>query len=179
VLVKITLLGHLGQVFGKEWSLSVRSPVEAIRAIAAQSPGFVDYLNTEQAYEVIVDNGDDFVLDSRIQQSMTICPHIAGSGAVGRIILGVALLGASLLIPGAILGVSSTTIGLFGASMILGGITQLLSPQEQNDSEGKESFLYDASGVSRAVQGAPVPLLYGDRIFAPVPISVVVDNAPG
>jgi predicted phage tail protein len=179
MLIKISLLGQLGQLFGKTWNLDVQTPAEAIRAIAVQTPGFADYLNTNQEYEVIVDDGDDFVLESQINRTISFCPYIAGSGAVGRIILGVALIGASLLIPGGILGVASTTIGLFGASMILGGITQLLSPQEQNDSEGKESFLYDASGVSRAVQGAPVPLLYGERIFAPVPISVVVDNAPG
>jgi predicted phage tail protein len=178
MLIDVKLLGHLGQTFGESWQLDIQTPVEAIRAIAAQSIGFVEHLNTRQAYEIVVDGDDNFDLNSRVSSSITICPYVGGSGAVGRIILGVALIGASLLIPGAILGVSSTTVGLFGVSMILGGITELLSPQE-SQSESENSYLYDASGVSRAVQGAPVPILFGERIISPVPISVLVDNVPG
>lgn len=173
-MVDIYLMGALGDLFGTYWRLDVRSPVEAIRAINAQVDGFANYLNSNQLFEIIVDDrGDDFNLESGITESMTICPTIAGAGAVGRILTGVALIGASLIFPGAILGISSATIGLFGASMIFGGVVELLS--EQKESNG-ESFLFDASGVSRAVQGAPVPILFGTRIISPIPISVLVEN---
>jgi predicted phage tail protein len=174
-MINVCLMGALGDLFGANWRLDVRSPVDAIRAINAQVEGFANYLNSNQLYEIIVDDrGDDFSLESSIAESMTICPTIAGAGgAVGRILTGAALLGASLIFPGAILGISSATIGLFGASMILGGVVELLS--EQKESNG-ESFLFDASGVSRAIQGAPVPILFGTRIISPIPISVLVEN---
>jgi predicted phage tail protein len=173
-MVDVYLMGALGDLFGSNWRLDVRSPVEAIRAINAQVDGFANYLNSNQLYEIIVDDrGGDFSLECAIVESMTICPTIAGAGALGRILMGVVLLGASLIFPGAILGISSATIGLFGASMIFGGVVELLSPQE---SGGAESFLFDASGVSRAIQGAPVPILFGTRIISPIPISVLVEN---
>lgn len=174
-MINVCLMGALGDLFGTNWRLDVRSPVEAIRAINAQVDGFANYLNSNQLYEIIVDDrGDNFSLESSIVESITICPTIAGAGGtLGRIITGVALLGASLIFPGAILGLSSATIGLFGASMILGGVVELLS--EQKESKG-ESFLFDASGISRAVQGAPVPILFGTRVISPIPISILVEN---
>jgi predicted phage tail protein len=174
-MVDVYLMGRLGELFGNHWRLDIITPTEAIRAINAQSIGFANYLNSTQEYELVVDDrGNDFDLNCYIDRSMTICPIIAGAGgAIGRIIVGAALLGASLVFPGAILGVSSGMIGLYGASMILGGVVQLLSDQNENS---EESFLFDASGVSRAVQGAPVPVLFGERIISPVPISVAVDN---
>ncbi len=173
-MVNVCLMGALGELFGKSWRLDVRSPVDAIRAINAQSDGFANYLKSNQLYELIIDDrGNDFTLECQIVESMTICPTISGAGAVGRILTGVALVGASLIFPGAILGISSATIGLFGASMIFGGVVELLS--EQKESNG-ESFLFDASGVSRAIQGAPVPILFGTRIISPIPISVLVEN---
>lgn len=177
-MINVCLMGVLGDLFGRSWRLDVRSPVEAIRAINAQVDGFANYLNSNQLFEVILDDrGDDFSLECRIVESLTICPTIAGaggaSGVIGRILAGVALVGASLIFPGAILGISSATIGLFGASMIFGGVVELLSPQESGSGE---SFLFDASGVSRGVQGAPVPILLGTRIISPIPISVLVEN---
>lgn len=174
-MINICLMGALGQLFGESWRLDVRSPVEAIRAINAQVDGFANYLNSNQLYEIIVDDrGDDFSLESGIAESMTICPTIAGAGGTwGRILTGAALLGASFFLPGSVLGISSATIGLFGASMILGGVVELLSEQKQGN---QESFLFDASGVSRAIQGAPVPILFGTRIISPIPISVLAEN---
>lgn len=173
-MVNVYLFGQLGELFGREWKLNVRSPDEAIRAIAAQIDGFVEYLNSNQEYVLDVD-GQGSITEPCAQAIdwISIAPYIAGSGAEGRILTGAALLGASLIFPGAILGFSSATIGLFGASMIFGGVLELLS--EQNESNG-ESFLFDASGVSRAVQGAPVPVLFGTRLISPIPISVLVDN---
>lgn len=174
-MIKVFLLGELGKLFGEEWELFVRTPIEAIRAIHAQVEGFANHLNSTQSYELIVDDlGSDFRLDSHVRESVTITPVIAGAGGTtGRILMGAALLGASLIFPGAILGVSSATIGLFGASMIFGGIIELLSDQKDGS---QESFLFDASGVSRAQQGSPVPILFGERLINPIPISVRVDN---
>jgi predicted phage tail protein len=173
-MVSIYLLGKLGELFGNEWKLDISTPVEAIRAINAQIDGFANYLNNNQEYELIVDDcGNDFNLNCQAIESITICPHISGASAVGRILTGAALLGASLIFPGSILGLSSATIGLFGASMIFGGVVELLSEQTNNSTD---SYLFDASGVARAVQGAPVPVLFGERIISPIPISVLVDN---
>ncbi|MFM2303504.1 MAG: Synechococcus phage [Cyanobacteriota bacterium] len=174
-MVTVLLLGQLGELFGHEWNLDIRSPIEAIRAISCQSEGFTNYINSTQQYELIVDRkGAEFDLNCQILESITIAPYIQGAGdAGGRILTGVALLGASLIFPGALLGISSATIGLFGASMILGGIVELLSDQKDGS---QESFLFDASGVSRAVQGAPIPILFGERFISPIPISVAVDN---
>lgn len=179
-MIIIRLFGHLKK-FGN-FELNIRNAAEALRAIDTLIGGdlFKQAIDTEYPYEIIVDGGRKIGGDNpadlallKIDKTLDICPVVGGAGAVGRIILGVVLVGISFFMPAALLGLSSTTVGLFGASLIIGGIMNLLSPQQQQTYNGNN---FDASSVNRAVQGQPVPLLFGKRYIQPIPISVWVTN---
>lgn len=179
-VIIIRLFGHLKKFGG--FKLDVRNAAEALRAINTLigSDKFKQAIDTEYPYEIIVDGGRkiggnnpaDLALLT-IEKTLDICPVVGGAGAIGRIILGVVLVGISFFMPAALLGLSSTTIGLFGASLIIGGIMNLLSPQQEQTYNGNN---FDASSVNRAIQGQPVPILFGRRYIQPVPISVWVTN---
>lgn len=170
-LTKIRLMGALAQ-FGEEWDLWISTPAEAVRAIGCQCAEFVRFLATahEQgiAFQIVADDPDGMDQDDLLMPfqsvELTIMPVIQGAGGFGKILLGIALIGVAFLVPGGILGLSSTTIGLIGASLVLSGISQLLTPtpKKPDENEQQGSFLFDQ--VSRTTeQGKPVPILIGRR----------------
>ncbi|XHX80932.1 MAG: hypothetical protein RBJ76_13660 [Stenomitos frigidus ULC029] len=184
-MATIKLLGELGQRFGREWQLEIQSPAEAIRAIACQCPGFTQYLyNCSEAnisFRVVTTDPiglDEEQLEQPLGgQRLVIAPQISGSGNFGKILLGVALIGAAFLIPGGVLGLSATTIGLLGGALVLQGIAGILTSTPKTpkkESEKTESFLFSSTDAV-GKQGQPVPILYGRfRVSNLVPISTGV-----
>jgi predicted phage tail protein len=115
---------------------------------------------------------------------------VAGAGAVGRILLGVAIIAFAIvtagagLVAGLGLGFGASTaisIGLVGASLVFGGVAQLLTPtptvpqgaNTQDDPRKSYSFS-GIQNVSRA--GVPVPICYGETIVGSIVISAGVDT---
>jgi predicted phage tail protein len=108
---------------------------------------------------------------------------VAGAGAVGRIIVGIALVAFSLLLPGVgavIGGALMTKIGLLGGALILTGIAELLTPtpsaSQGADSEGDPRKSYSFSGVQNTSRaGVPVPVVYGETLVGSVVVSAGID----
>jgi predicted phage tail protein len=107
-------------------------------------------------------------------------PVVAGAGAVGRIIVGIALVAFSLLLPGVgavIGGALMTKIGLIGGALILTGIAELLTPTptiSQDEADPRKSFSFSGiQNVSRA--GVPVPVVYGETLVGSVVVSAGID----
>ena len=133
----------------------------------------------EQFYEVRGD-GEPLELELLpvpVAGTITITPVVSGAGATGRIIAGVALIGLSF-VPGlSLFGVAlaSPIMGI-GASLVLGGVAQLLTPTPKID-EGikgnpKVGASYVFSGVTNTSrQGVPVTACYGEPIVGSVVIS--------
>lgn len=175
----VKLLGELGELFGEIWDLEVRTPVQALQLIGCQTPGFVEYLaNSDEngihwrvstiAHPIGMDEDQ---LAHPMGDYLVIAPVVTGSGGFGKILLGAALIGAAFLVPGGFLGISATTIGLFGASLVLGGISDMLTPRQKTpkDREKLDSHLFnDASGTT--AQGKPVAIAYGEGIWTGFPI---------
>jgi predicted phage tail protein len=154
--------------------------------LAANFPGLEQHM-AEQHYRVTVGTYDlalDEIRDPAGQQDIKIVPVIAGAGAVGRIILGVLLVAAAIFIPGLGLGLAGsvvTAIGLFGGSLILGGVAQLISPVPKvpqgpsSDNDPRKTFNF--SGIQQTSrQGVPVPCVYGLTLVGSVVISAGVDT---
>lgn len=192
MLKEVKLLGKLGLKFGRMWYLAINSPEQAIRAIAANCSDFISYLYQSEEkgifYRVVIDNNcegvDETQLDYPVGKKLIIAPIVHGAGGFGRILLGAALIGASAFMPASIgllgFGISSATVGLIGASLVLGGITQMISPipgtgnrtdRTSSDAAKSDSFLFDRAS-ELGDQGLCVPVLYGERIIAdPIVIS--------
>lgn len=190
-LRNIILTGALGKKYGRNHQFSVSTPAEAIRALCANHPDFAkDIIDSEQKnifYKVIVDQdviGDVSEVHNPFSQTLRIVPVIGGGkkgfwGLIG----GALLIGASFFLPGAALfgasflpSLSSIAFGI-GASLALGGVTQLLSPQKQNDQKEIQSFSFSGP-INTAAQGLPVPVGYGRLIVGSAVISsgITTDN---
>jgi len=183
-ITKIKLLGKLGQTFGREYEFDINTPQDAIKALSANFPDFLTYLqnseNNNIGYRFLT--GDCPLAESELcdpisaNRPLIIAPTIHGSGAIGRIIAGAALVGLAFLVPGGILGIGATNLGLIGGSLLLGGIASLLAGTPQSTVRA-ESFNFDGA-VNTTRQGVPVPLAYGELIIGSVVISsrVTTDN---
>lgn len=176
----VKLLGELGRRFGREYELEVRTPVQALQLLACQIPGLTEYLaksSENNIYWRVVTESPEGLSEEELsypigsKNVLVIAPIVTGSGGFGRILAGIALIGAAFLVPGGFLGLSATTIGLFGASLALSGVSQLLTSSDKTpkDSEKEDSYLFsDASGTT--AQGKCVPLAIGQVIANGFPV---------
>jgi predicted phage tail protein len=150
----------------------------------------------DQHYRVSV-GGYDLVEtelhDPAGQQIIKIAPVIVGAGAVGRIIAGVALVGAALIIGQPWLGAFAygLIVGV-GTSLALGGVASLLTPTPgiapvgqgtigtqatTRETELDPQKSYSFSGIQNTSrQGVPVPLIYGETLVGSIVISAGIDT---
>ena len=187
MLRKIRIYGKLAKFLGQRvFEADVASAAEAVRFLVANFPQIEKHM-ADQHYRVSVGSYDltlDELHDPAGQQGIKIVPVLTGAGAVGRIIAGVALVAAAILIPGLGLGLAGaavTQVGLIGGALILGGIAQLLTPTPRTntgpDSEKDPRKSYSFSGIQQTSrQGVPVPIVYGETIVGSVVISVGIDT---
>ncbi|MGA1860198.1 phage tail protein [Azospirillum sp. 11R-A] len=186
-MARIHLHGALGRQFGRLADYQVRDAAEAIRALAANHPDF-DKVFREGSYRLVRGprsrGGIDLTLDTLTLGLGSTDLHIipvpagaknggAGKAIMGALVMAVALvasiptggtslaLGAEFTVGGVGLGVSYGSVALFGAAMMLSGISQMLSPTPKaNLPDNTQSYLFSGpANVSE--QGGSVPLVYG------------------
>lgn len=100
-------------------------------------------------------------------EDIRIAPVIIGSKQAGlfQTIFGAVLIAAAFVLSFTPLAVASPYMYMMGASMALGGVIQMLSPQpkglaSKQDADNKASYAF--GGVTNtAAQGYPVALCYG------------------
>jgi predicted phage tail protein len=187
MLRKIRLYGRLAKFIGRRvLEAEVASAAEAVRFLLANFPQLERHM-ADQHYRVSVgsyDLDEGELHDPAGQQQIKIVPVLQGAGAVGRIIAGVALLAVSFAIPGFAAWAGPTAYSLIigvGASLVLGGVAQLLTPvptmNSGKDSEKDPRKSYSFSGIQQTSrQGVPVPVVYGETLVGSVVISAGIDT---
>lgn len=172
----IRLYGKLGAQFGRVHRLAVQSTAEAVRALCVLLPGFERELMTSRdhgiAYACFLGKtniGRDQLQLSAGAEDIRIAPIMAGAKA-GFI---QTIVGAFLVVAG--LYLNMPILVNMGVSMMVGGVVQMLSPQQQQTS-AKDSAANGASynfngPVNTTAQGNPVPVLYGRMIVGSAVIS--------
>ena len=203
-MVTIKLLGELGRRFGRQFQLAVKTPAEAMRALCMQIPEMRQYLleSGEKGvnWRVVTEHPDGLDEDQLLwpmSKRMVVAPQPVGRGGVGKIIAGVALVAAAIIVApagalfglgagffsGATAGAIATGLGSIGLAMIFGGVAELLTPTPKmpntkgfngvsagrNREEQLNSFTFDKSNAN-TMQGEVVPVLYGERIVGNLPI---------
>jgi predicted phage tail protein len=181
----VKVYGALRERLGQgQFEFVADTPAQALKALLVNFPGLEKWLiDSEErgvGYRVMVgkqtiysDDMSELLAPWSEQEIFSITPVLtgAGSGGVGQVIAGVALV-ALTLIPGGlpIAGSLATSIGLFGGALILGGVAQMISPTpkppglvEQNEAARLESNSFSGI-VNTTRQGVPVPIAYG-RVF--------------
>lgn len=183
----LRLYGRLAEFIGfDEFRIDVATAAEAVRFLVANFPAVEAHI-AQQQYHVRA--GEHEIGEEGLHhpvgadEVIQIIPVMAGAGAVGRIILGVVLVAASFFIPGvALFGVGLAPIAFgIGASLVLGGVSQLLTPSPQTnldvtkDPRTQESFSFsNIQNVSR--EGLPVPIGYGETIVGSVVLTAGIDT---
>ena len=217
---EVKLYGALAKFVGQRRFLAeINSAGEAVRMLLANFPGLEQHM-ADQHYKVIVDNyaSDVDEINNPASQRIQIVPVLGGAGGgVGKIVAGVALVAAAILLApagAAVLGIAGAgggaataagfTLGIaaanlaatVGVALILGGVSQLISPtpqmgtigplggvggtgRRQTSTEGTEfdpQESYSFSGIQNtSKQGVPVPVIYGETIVGSVVISAGLD----
>ena len=203
MLRKIKLYGQLAKFIGQRvLEADVATAAEAVRMLVANFPGLEKHM-ADQHYRVTVGTYDlalDEIHDPAGQQDIMIVPVMAGAGGgVGKVLLGIALIaGAIILGPlaggfaglglglsggglGIIGGSAAVLLGGIGATFVLGGVAQLISPVPKvpqgagSDNDPRKTFNF--SGIQQTSrQGVPVPCVYGLTLVGSVVISAGVDT---
>ncbi|WP_186137971.1 tail assembly protein [Burkholderia gladioli] len=184
----IRLYGVLGTKFGREFRLAVSSTAEAVRALDVIVPGFRAFmLNAkDNGMAFAVFNGRRNLAEDELKhpvgdEDIRIAPVLMGSksGGLFQTILGVALIAASFFVPaGGAFGISALSQGAFlglGASMALGGVIQMLSPQASGlaatSGPNNGTSYYFNGPVNSASQGDCVSVVYGEMLVGSKVIS--------
>ncbi|EEG3099148.1 tail assembly protein [Salmonella enterica] len=176
-MARVCLYGDL-QRFGRRFSLSIKTAAEGVYALAMQIPGFRQRMN-EGWYQVRI-AGEDALADnltSRLHEPLPpgavihIVPRMEGakSGGIFQVVLGAVAIAAAFWTGGASMaawGALSTGLFTAGASMMLGGVAQMLTPQPKapsmhNADNGKQNT-YFSSLDNMVAQGNPLPVAYGE-----------------
>lgn len=189
MLREIHLHGALRDQFGPSFRMNVDSAAAAGRALGCLVPGFRKAV-IGNSYRVIrrAPKGDTHLGMDELtlglgKAELHIVPVIAGEkgsgAAIGKIVLGIALVAAAFVFAPAAAGLGATafsvfgasvsygSIALFGAAMAFAGLSQVLSPSpkagnygDRNKPDQRPSFLFNGA-VNTAEQGGPVPLVFG------------------
>ncbi|MDC9591058.1 tail assembly protein [Xenorhabdus sp. XENO-10] len=172
----IRLHGVLAAKFSPTFEYAARDALHAIRAMSKLVIGFDAFmLSAHQqgfTFSIIVGgrshNKDELDM-TKGSDDIHIMPVITGSKRAGlfNVVLGVALIAIAWWNP---LGWTASTalfVGASGASMAMGGVSQMLAPQPpglgmRESPENKPSYAFGGP-VNTIAQGNPVPILYGTR----------------
>ena len=191
MLKKIKVYGTLRKFLGQsQFEVDLNTPREAISFLVCNFQGIEEHM-AEQLYTIQVgakvitedllnlNTKDDIKIIPIVHGNFL--PILLGAGALfGSSAIGTTLLGSKLL---ATLATSALTS--IGTSLVIDGVTQMLSPQQNNLSPTGQDSLdpaalasnYSFTGltnISRA--GVPVNLVYGEILVGSIVVSNGVDT---
>ena len=219
----VRLLGDLGERYGAEHVYhNLRTPADAIKLLCINYPSFQAELISAHkvgvGYRVLQAGVDLNLNDLHLpigQNDLIVTPVLVGQEDFGRALLGVGLIAAAIVFApagagflglgaGATAGTftlgaaASVAIGSIGATLVLGSVTQMLSPQPElggvggvstrgefqatrpesvnRGADGQQSYAYLGAQNTVGV-GATIPVAYGKVLIGSHVISADVDVA--
>jgi len=189
-LKKIKVYGKLRQFLGKSYFMAaVKSPQQAMSFLIANFEGVQKHMN-DQIYKVKM--GGRVITEEYLsmtgQGDIQIIPIATGSvSAVVSVVSGIFSAGAAVasvagtVLTSSVVGTALTTIG---TSLVIGGITDLLSPQNPipdvssvSDIDPSIRGSYSFSGIQNvSSSGVPIPIIYGAVFSGSIIISSGTDS---
>ena len=192
-LKKIKVYGKLRQFLGKSYFMAaVKSPQQAMSFLIANFEGVQKHMN-DQIYKVKMGGRviSEEYLSITGQGDIQIIPIATGSV---EIVLGGLLLGGGGAAVGAAVGgviggalvtsLVTTALTTVGTSMLIGGVVDLISPQNPVPTTSSVSDIdpsirgsYSFSGIQNvSSSGVPIPILYGYVYSGSIIISSGTDS---
>tara|TARA_R100000700_G_scaffold33342_1_gene41052 strand:- start:428 stop:1018 length:591 start_codon:yes stop_codon:yes gene_type:complete len=189
MLKKIKVYGTLRKFLGQsEFDVDLNTPREAISFLVCNFKGIEEHM-AEQFYTIQV--GAKVItkdlLNFNSQDDIKIIPVVHGN--FFPILLGAgALFGASAITAGTFLGSTLLVNALtaIGTSMLIDGVTSLLSPQQSTQSPTSQQDSLDPAALASNYSftgltnisnaGVPVNLVYGEIVVGSIVVSNGVDT---
>ena len=197
MLRKVKLYGKLAEFIGhKEFEVEVNTVGKAISFLIHNFPELESYMSPKY-YQVKV--GDSDIDKEEIhypigKEDIHFVPVIQGAGGAGKVLAGALLIGLAVATGGTSLmfgaggfsAVAGTSIGFsvvagnLGLALVLGGVSQMLTPTpepQQFNSEADPQLSFSFSGIQNTSRaGTPIPIVYGEIFTGSVVISAAVDT---
>lgn len=199
----ISIYGKLARIFKKKYNhdpknipIPVKSAGEMIRALDANFKGFKNLIKKNRFYKVV--RGDTLTDGKAIcneETTMTFSEHdwhlmpvAAGSGGkagIFMVVIGIMLIAAAVFLGPAgwaamgmagssmLSGTVAMNVGLLGVSLLMGGISALLTPQmdyNTREIEERPSYLFQGP-VNATEPGLTIPVVYGESFIGSIFIS--------
>ena len=174
----------LEKKYGRTHTYDVSSVGAAIRLLEANRPGFKQDLR-KGMYKIVrgkdADTGEN-LFEDQINMNFGsgdffIVSVLAGSSGnskgIFQIVVGVVLVAAAFYLggpagggymAGSLSASTATSVGMLGASLILGGIATLMAPalpENMNDRKDERTTFTFGGAVNRTEQGRARPLIFG------------------
>ena len=195
---KIKLYGELAIITGhKELDAVVNTTAQAVSFLVNNFPELEGHM-ADKYYQVLLEKENVNIDELHFpigKSDIKFVPVVSGSGGIGKALLGGVLIAASfgvgglfttpLAFGGGGIGFAAAGIGAkaafgIGASLVLGGVSDMLfptpkAPQFSSEQDPRLSFHFSGTQqTSRA--GTPVPLVYGEIFTGSVVISSSIDT---
>ena len=189
-LKKIKVYGKLRQFLGKSYfEAAVRSPQQAMSFLMANFEGLQKHMN-DQMYKIKM--GGNVITEDYLSMSgkgdIEIIPMATGSKFLVPILIGGGAVASAAFVGGLVGGVLGTAITTalttIGTSMIIGGVTDLISGQNSPQNVSSVSDIdpairgsYTFSGIQNvSSSGVPIPIIYGLVFSGSIIISSGTDS---
>lgn len=173
----IRLYGALGKEFGQEHRFQIASPGEALQALAANFPRFINMLR-HGFFRVVIGKSaskgfaldEDTILTRPLgDETLHIVPVMQGrKNGLGKVLAGVLLIGLALSglpLMATGIGASGTLtvgsiMGQVGMGLALTGVASLLAPELDGGDQEKSFTLTGPQNTTR--EGGIIPIAYGE-----------------
>jgi predicted phage tail protein len=189
MLKKIKVYGTLRKFLGQaEFEVDLNTPKEAISFLVCNFKGIEEHM-AEQFYTIQVGARKitEDLLNFKTQDDIKIIPVVHGN--FFPILIGVgAFFGASAITAGTFLGSTLLVNALtaIGTSMLIDGVTSMLSPQQDTMSPTSQQSSLDPAALASNYSftgltnisnaGVPVNLVYGEILVGSIVVSNGVDT---
>jgi predicted phage tail protein len=191
----VYLQGELGERFGSKFVVNTNNYADIFKCINANRPDFLPYVRKCHQEDInfmvetedgSIDQTDLIVPICKGDVTISLVPAGSKSG-IGKILAAIAIviiimhnpaLFAAVATEGAVatnFALGLNTYGAIAASMAINlamtGIQQLMAPDPAVDQDAPTNYLF-SGGANNAVEGDPVPILYGELRVPGRPIAV-------
>lgn len=176
-MTEVRLHGELAAEFGRIWHFDIATPLEAVRAIEANSKGFIrkirELTKRGMCFRVRTKShdydSDDVGTTLGNSQRLDIIPIILGASAGVRFVVGAVLVALSFTPYAAAAGPYMFNAGV---ALMLGSVVEWLTaiPKRKDEPGGANSWTIDGP-MNNVDQGLPVPIIFGEVLTGSYAIS--------
>ena len=188
-MTRIYIHGKLGKIFGEYHELDISRKIDVVKAIDANQKGFKKTILSSFKKEIHFDlvdpddskekfNSVDEYLSQPAPEELHIVPSVCGSGPFVPFFK--FAFAAAKTVGGFLTG--GSFLGNLAMGIIMEGISMLLSPKpkgpasQQIESKIDQASYLFSSLENQALQGFPIPMLYGELRVGSAVVSVNVLN---